>query len=111
MVRQVGTNQDKDRQFPEMLTGEVLPAASTDLQLNYAFYQLREMIELRTKGKRLGCLDPHPGEETARTDIGARARQVTLIKEAILYTLKCRHLEVQLATDWNIPTCFKELPV
>ena len=70
-----------------------------------------EMIELRTKGKRLGCMEPHSGEETEGTNIDAKARQVTLIKEASWYTLKCQQLKVLLATDWNIPMCFKELPV
>ena len=28
-----------------------------------------------------------------------------------MYSMKCRQQEVQLATDWNTHTCFKELPV
>ena len=44
VARQGKTSRNEDGQFPELLNGEVLPAASTDLQLNYAFYQLGEMI-------------------------------------------------------------------
>ena len=41
----------------------------------------------------------------------AKARQVTVIGEDQWYTLKCRRRKVMLATDWNIPTCYEELPV
>ena len=33
------------------------------------------------------------------------------IKEDQWYTLKCRRRKVLLATHWNIPTCYEELPV
>ena len=49
VARQVIENQDE--QFLELQKGKVLPAASIDLRLNYAFYQLGRMIELRMKGK------------------------------------------------------------
>ena len=79
MARQVTRNQNEDGHFPELRNGEVLPAASIDLRLNYAFYQLGKMIELRTKGKCLGCMEPHSGEETEGTNIDAKARHTYIL--------------------------------
>ena len=41
----------------------------------------------------------------------AKARLITVISKDQWYTLKCRRKKVLLATDWNIPTCYEELPV
>ena len=45
------------------------------------------------------------------TDVITRAQQVILAGETSLYSVKCHQLTVQLATDWETHTCFKELPV
>ena len=78
---------------------------------DYMFFQLSKMIELKKKGKTIDFsrMNKGPNPEEAVQD--AKARQVTVIRKDQWYMLKCRQRKVRLATDWNIPTCYKELPV
>ena len=103
----MSTDLDKEEQFPELTVEEVLSAANTNPRLDYAFYKVGKSVE--TWMER--CLDIRTWEEGTGTDVITRARQVTLAGETSLYSLKCRQLEVQLATDWDTHICFKELPV
>ena len=105
----MGENQEE--QFLDLQEDKESPAINADLKLSYTFYQLGRMIELKTKGKLLDYLVASSDLETERTIKDAKARQVTVIGETKWYTVKCRQLKVLLATDWNIPTCFGELPV
>ena len=111
MARKVVTDSDNDEQFPELPVDEMLPIASTDPWLDYAFQNLGKMVKTRMSDQKLGCSDKRTWEEETGTEVSLRARQVTLAGETTLYSLKCRQLEVQLATDWDTHTCFKELPV
>ena len=111
VAQKVVTDLDNDEQFPELPVDEVLPAANTDPRLDYAFHKLGKMVETWMADQKLGCLDIQTWEEGIRTEASTRVRQVTLAGETSLYSLKCRQLEVQLATDWDTHTCFKELPV
>ena len=61
--------------------------------------------------KKLGCPDIQTWEDETGTEFSLSTREVTLAGETNLYSLKCRQLEVQLATDWDTHTCFKVLPV
>ena len=111
VARKVVTDSDNDKQFPELPADEVLPTASTDPWLDYAFHNLGKNVKSRISDQKLGCPDIRTWEEETGTEVSPRARQVTLARETTLYSLKCRQLEVQLATDWDTHTCFKELPV
>ena len=111
MAQKVVTDSDNDEQFPELSVDEVLPAASTDLRLDYAFYKLGKTVETWMVDQKLGCPDIRTWEEGTGTEVSLRARQVILAGETSLYSLKCRQIEVQLATDWDTHTCFKELSV
>ena len=111
MARKVVTDSDNAQQFPELPVDEVLPAANTDPRLNHAFQKLRKTVETWMADQKLGCPDTRTWEEGIGTKASMRARQVTLAGETSLYSLKCHQLEVQLATDWDTHTCFKELPV
>ena len=104
-------DSDNDKQFPELPVDEVLPAASTDPWLDYAFHKLGRMVKAWMADQKLGCPDIKTWKRGTGTEVSTRARQVTLAGETTLYSLKCRQLEVQLATDWDTHTCFKELPV
>ena len=61
--------------------------------------------------QKLGCAATQDREEGVETEASARARQITLAGETSVHSVKCRQREVQLATDWDTHTCFKELPV
>ena len=45
MARKVVMDLDNDEQFPELPVDEVLPAANTDLRLDYAFHKLGKTVE------------------------------------------------------------------
>ena len=104
MARKVVTDSDNDEQFPELPVDEMLPTASTDPRLDYAFHNLGKTVKTRMSDQKLGCSDIRTWEEETETEVG-------LAGETKLYLLKCRRLEVQLATDWDTHTCFKELLV
>ncbi len=107
MARGVSKDSDKEEQFTELTEEEVLPTASTDPQLDYAFYRVGKSVE--------AWIERCPNQKTWRdgigTDVITRAQQVILAGETSLYSLKCSRVTVQLATDWETHTCFKELPV
>ena len=105
------TDSDNDEQFPELPVDEMLPTASTDPRLDYAFHNLGKTVKTRMSDQILGCSDIWTWKEETETEVSLRARQVTLARETTLYSLKCHRLEGQLATDWDTYTCFKELPV
>ena len=102
---------EHDEQFPELQEGQVLTIASTDLQLDYAFHRLGKTVETWMVDQKLGCPATQNREEGVGTEASTRARQITLAGETSVYSVKCRQREVQLATDWDTYTCFKELPV
>ena len=111
MAWKVVTDSDNDEQFPELPVDEVLPTANTDPRLDYAFHKLGKTVETWIADQKLGCPDIRIWEEGIGTEASTRARQVTLAGETSLYSLKCRQLEVQFATDWDTHTCFKVLPI
>ena len=111
MAEKVVTDLNNDGQFPELPADEVLPIASTEPRLDYAFHNLGKTVKARMSDQKLGCPDIRTWEDETGTKFSLRAQQVTLAGETTLYSLKCRQLEVQLATDWDTHTCFKELPV
>ena len=92
-------DSDNDEQFPGLSGEEVLPAASTDLRLDYTFYKLGKTVEIWMADQKLGCPGIWTWEEGTGTEVSSRARQVILAGETSLYSLKCRQIEVQLATD------------
>ena len=111
VARQVVEDLDSNEQFPGLSGEEVLPAASTDLWLDYAFYKLGKTVEIWMADQKLGCPGIRTWEEGTETEVSSRARRVILAGETFWYSLKCLQTEVQLATDWDTHTCFKELPV
>ena len=111
VARKVVTDLNDDGPFPDLPADEVLLTASTEPLLDYAFHNLGETVKACMSDQKLGCPDIQTWEDETGTEFSLRARQVTLAGETTLYSLKCRQLEVQLATDWDTHTCFKELPV
>ena len=111
MARKVVEDTKHGEQFPELQDGEMLAITSKDLQRDYAFHQLGRTVETWMVDQKLGCPDTRDREEGVGTEVRARARQITLAGENSVYSVKCWQREVQLATDWDTHTCFKELPV
>ena len=104
-------DSEGDGHFPELPADEVLPAASMERRLDYAFHSLGKEVKARITDQKLGCPSIRTLEDETRTEFSLRAQHVTLAWETTLYSLKCCQLEVQLATDWDTHACFKELPV
>ena len=111
MAQKVITDPEEDRHFSELPVSEVMPAASMETRLDYAFHSLRKEIQARMTDQKLDCANVLALGDEAKAEFGLSAQYVTLAAETTLYSLKCCQQEVQLATDWDTHTCFKELPV
>ena len=107
VVREVHTELEGKESFKELTEEEALPATSTDPQLDYAFYKVGKAVEAWMER----CPNIKTWRDGIGTDVVMRAQQVILAGETSLYSLKCRRVTVQLATDWETHSCFKELPV
>ena len=111
VARKVVTDSDDAGQFPELPVDEVLPTASTEPRLDYAFHNLGQTGKAWMSDQKLGCPDIRTWEDETGTEFHLRAQQVTQAGETILCSFKCHQLEVKLATDWDTHPCFKELRV
>ena len=89
VAQKVVMDSEVDRQFPELPADEVLPAASMEPQLDYAFHNLGKTVKARMSDQKLGCLDIRTWEGKRGTGFSLRAKQVTLAGETTLYSLKC----------------------
>ena len=95
MVRGVNNESDKKEQFEGLTEEEALPAASTNPQLDYAFYKVGKAVEAWMER----CPNIKTWRDGIGTDVIMRAQQVILAGETSLYSLKCSRVTVQLATD------------
>ena len=111
VAQKVIMDSEEDRHFPELPADKVLPAASMEPRLDYAFHSLGKEVKARITDQKLGCTSIRTLEDEARTEFSLRAQHVTLAWETTLYSLKCCQQEVQLVMDWDTHACFKELPV
>ena len=57
VARKVVTDSDNDEQFPELPVDEMLPTASMDPRLDYAFHNLGKTVKTRMSDQKLGCSD------------------------------------------------------
>ena len=57
MAQKVVEDADSNKKFPELSIEEVLPAASMDLQLDYAFHKLGKTVETWMVDQKLECRD------------------------------------------------------
>ena len=101
VAQRVIMDPEEDRHFAELPAREVLPAASMETQLDYAFHNLRKEVQARITDQRLDCANVHTLGGEARMEFSLRAQYVTLAWETTLYSLKCHQQEVQPATDWD----------
>ena len=60
VVQRVLRDTGDDGQFTDLPVNEVLPAASTDTRLDYAFHSLRREIQARKTDHRLDCKNIAP---------------------------------------------------
>ena len=97
VVREVHKESDGKESFKELTEEEALPATSTNPQLDYAFYKVGKAVEAWMER----CPNIKTWRDGIGTDVVMRAQQVILAGETSLYSLKCRRVIVQLATDWE----------
>ena len=90
VAQKVVKGSDNEEQFPGLAGEEVLPAASTDLRLDYAFYKLGKIAEGWMAGQKLDCPGIRTWEGGTETEVSSRARRVILAGETSWYSLKCR---------------------
>ena len=102
---------DEEGRFPELPASEILPAASTDTELDYAFYNLRKGVQARIMDQKLECANIRALGDKESMEFCLRAQYLTLAWETTLYSWKCHRQEMQMATDWDTHACFKELPL
>ena len=102
---------DEEGSFQELPASKILPAASMNTQLDYAFYSLRKGVQVRVTYRKLECANIQALGDKENTEFSLRAQYLTFAWETTLYSMKCYQQEVQLATDWDTHACFKELPV
>ena len=78
MAQRVLRDPEDNEQFADLPVNEVLPAASTDTQLDYAFDILRKEIQARKTDHRLDCANIRALGDEARTEFSLKAQYVTL---------------------------------
>ena len=99
VAQRVITAPNKEGSFQELPASEALPAASTDTQLDYAFYSLRKGVRVRVTDQKLECANIRALGDKENMEFSLRAQYLTFAWETTLYSLKCHQQEVQLATD------------
>ena len=100
-----------EREFPKLQEGKRKENWNKQFKEDYTFFQLGRMVELKRQVRTIDWPkvdEGHRPETAART---ARARLVTLTGKDQWFTLKCWRKEVLLATDWNIASCYRDVPV
>ena len=78
VAQKVITDSEDDRQFPELLADEVLPTASMEARLDYAFHSLGKEVKAWITDQKLGCPSTRTLEDETRTEFSLRAQHVTL---------------------------------
>ena len=111
VAQRVIMNPDDEECFPELPASEILHAASTDTQLDYAIYSLRKGVQARITDQKLECAKIRVLGNQESMEFSLRAQYLTLAWETTLYSLRYHQQEVQLATDWDMHACIKELSV
>ena len=81
---------DEEESFQELPARETLPTASTDTQLDYAFYSLRKGVQARITDQKLECANIGELGDKESMEFSLRAQYLTLAWETMLYSLKCR---------------------
>ena len=89
VAQKVIMDPEEDGHFSELPASEVLPAASMETQLDYAFHSLRKEIQARITDQKLDCANVCALGDEARAEIGLKAQYITLAWEMMLYSLKC----------------------
>ena len=102
---------DEQVRFLEPPASKILLAAGTDTQLDYAIHSLRMGVQARRMDQKLESANIRALGDKESLEFSLRAQYLTLAWETTLHSLKCRRQEVQMATDWDMHACFKELPV
>ena len=82
VAQKVTTSSGEDRQFPKLPADKILPAASTEPQLDYAFQSLGKEVRARIIDQKLGCLGTRTLAGETGTEFNLRAQHVTLAWES-----------------------------
>ena len=73
MAQKVDMAPDKEGSFPELPANKTLPTASTDTQLDYAFYSLRKGVQARVTDQKLECANIRALGDKENTEFSLRA--------------------------------------
>ena len=101
----------REEDFLLLQPQEILFAASMNLKLEHAFYQLRERFWKLSADQKLSCLDIRALGNTDKPDTSLQAQYLTFARGETLYSLRCKKRKVYVAADWDTRTCYRELPV
>ena len=95
MAQRAVLNLDKDECSMQLPASEVPPAASTDTQLDYAFYSLRKGVQARITDPKLECVKTRVQGNQGNMEFSSKAQYLTWAGETMLYSLRHHQQEVQ----------------
>ena len=84
VAQRVVMNLDEEECFPELPASEILHAASTDTQLDYAIYSLRKGVQARITDQKLKCAKLRVLGNQESMEFSLRAQYLTLAWETTL---------------------------
>ena len=93
----------------QLPASEIPLAASTDTQLDYAFYSLRKGVQARTMDPKLECVKARVRGNQGNMEFSSKAQYLTWARETMLYSWRHHQQEVQPTIDWDTHACFKGL--
>ena len=99
VVQRVNRGSRREGDFPELRPEEILFAASMNLKLEHAFYQLRKRFRQLSKEQKLSCSDIQALRNTDKLDMSLHAQYLTFARGETLYSLRCKKRDVYLAAD------------
>ena len=111
VVHQTDRGPWRENDFPELRLEEILFAASMNLKLEHAFFQMRERFRQLSKEQKLSCSDIRTLGNTDKPDTSLHAQYLMFARGETLYSLQCKKRDVYLAADWDTKACFQELLV
>ena len=89
----------REEDFLLLQPQEILFAASMNLKLEHAFYQLRERFRKLSADQKLSCSDIRALGNTDKPDTSLQAQYLTFARGETLYSLRCKKREIYMAAD------------
>ena len=106
MVQKIDAGSGREGDFLPLQPKEILFAASMNLKLEHAFYQLGEKFHKLSADQKLSCSDIRALGNTDKPDTSLQAQYLMFLRGNTLYLLQCKKQEVYVAADWDTRTCY-----